>query len=183
MSWQPQSSNAVKKVNPDDFVDASLKNAAEYKFLIAQKIAANETINYKSFMEFYIMLVNDAESACRGCRFIKKYKEKFDEEKLDEFETEFLEAARKYFRSNIKEGEPNSLYAGAEKKARAMLREAIEGPYDARLNEKKLELFPSGNTFSDDEKLSKNFNLANYKYQLLLESITAQKAARVSMNA
>ena len=177
MQWQQNQQQTDKKVNPDDFVDLALRNAATYKFQIAQRIGVNEQVNMDNFKQFYVMLVNDAESACVGCRFVVRAKRKFVEEELTPIEVELMDALRKYFSATLKPDDPMRAL-NIEKNARSFLREAIEGFYDSKINQRKAEIMADNSIPLKD----KDFVLANYRYQLLLESVTSRKVTRMDVN-
>lgn len=187
MAYQYNNKNSNNtKVNPEEILDILLKNTANFKCDLVKKIVEGTAMDLDEVKKGFGMLVDDVEMAAIGCNYISKIKKKFVEQELDEHETRLLEALRIYFREGIKKGTGNHQYANAENRARSLIREVIEGPYYAKLNEKILELYekPSPDyKFSKSDLAQKKYLLDSFRFQLILEAVTSQKAVKETWNA
>ena len=185
--WVPyqnnQSNNNNKKVNPEEILDLLLRNTANFKCDLVKRITEGHAIDLDQVKIGFGMLVDDTESAAMSCNYISKIKKKFVEEELDKEEIGLLKSLREYFRSKVNKDGPNQHYANAEIRARSMIREVIEGPYYAKLNSKIEELYEKGKNYSPSELTNKKYQLDSYRFQIIMESVTNQKAVKQTWNA
>lgn len=169
---QSNSTTYQKAINPDEYVDIALKNVLNYNAKIAEK----DVVDLNKVRDMVVYLVNQAENVCVGAGYINKRKRKLDFKDLDEHEQKLYEAAKIYFKSK-----PNIFGANIERLAARLLEEAVEGEYDSKVRFMRERLKQQVEVKELDEK-SMDLQLANYKFQLMLDSVQSTKARRIDMN-
>jgi len=175
MAWNRQQEKE-KKVNPEGLADKVLNNIIEYDFDVA---TSSDSLKIHAYPERFVWLVNMAEGVCVGSKIIARHSQIVDFDNLKPEEEELLNAARKLFANRYQGISTRQL--NIENRARALLAEAVEGPYDAKLRQKEGEL----NILLSEGKISKKtmeLELARYRFQLMVEAAESKKVIRKEMN-
>ena len=157
-----------KQINHEEYVDIAVKNVLNYNANVAEK----DNFDLEKIKDMQIYLINQCESVCIGCGFINKKKKKFNISELDENESELYESLKKYFKSK-----EEIFGANIERFASRMLQQAVDGEYDSRvaLMQTKLDERISSGAI---DKQTANLQLANFKFQLILDAISSGKSRR-----
>lgn len=158
----------TKTISPDEYVDMAIKNVLNYNARVAEK----EVFDLAKVMDLQIYLINQCETTCIGCGFINRKKKKLDINNLDEHEKALYEAARKYFSSK-----EEIFGANVDRLATSMLEQAVEGEYDSKVSlmEARLQVKVDAGELKAD---SRDMQLANYKFQLMLDAVNSSKSKR-----
>lgn len=157
-----------RQINHEEYVDMAVKNVLEYNAKVAEK----DVLDLSKIKDMQIYLINQAETVCIGCGFINKKKKKFNIEELDEHEVELYEALKKYFKSK-----EEIFGANVERFASRMLQQAVDGEYDSRVAFMRTKLDEAIER-KEIDKQTANLQLANFKFQLILDAISSGKARR-----
>lgn len=157
-----------KQINHEEYVDIAVKNVLNYNAKVAEK----EVFDLNKIKDMQIYLINQAESVCIGCGFINKKKKKFNVEELSEQEAELYEALKKYFKSK-----EEIFGANIDRLASKMLQQAVDGEYDSRVAWMRAKLDESIEK-GEIDKQTANLQLANFKFQLILDAISSGKSRR-----
>lgn len=163
----------AKKVEPEEYIDLAFRNILD----INKHVYERENVDLKSLKQLKIILVNELENFSIGAGLINKKSRSINFDNLDEHDEKLLIAAKEYY--NKKYG-----YQGGvlDRVAKAMLKESIEGDYDAKIKHarKQLEASAKDKGWSDDFV---ELQLANYKIQVILSQITRRKPKSVDLAA
>jgi len=171
-SSQSQSGTYQKAINPDEYVDMTLKNVILYN----SKVAEKEVVDLSKVRDMLVYLVNQAENVCIGAGYINRKKRKLSMSDLDEHEQKLYAAAIEYFKSK-----ENIFGINIERMAARLLEEAVDGEYDSKIRFMREKLLNSVELKEIDSK-TMDLQLANYKFQLMLDVVQSTKSRRVDFN-
>jgi len=176
MGYQANSSNMTtygqKQINPDEYVDIALKNVLNYN----ARVAEQNIIDLTKVRDMVVYLVNQAENVCIGSGYINRKRKKLSMEELSVDEKEFYEAAIKYFKSR-----KEIFGINVERMATRMLEEAVDGEYDSKVRFMK-EKLKNGVDGKELDQQQADLQLANYKFQLMLDAVQSSKPKRADFN-
>jgi len=169
---QMQQGYGAKQINPDEYVDMALKNVLNYN----AKLMEQNIIDLNKVKDMVVYLVNLAENVCIGAGYINKKKKKLDMETLDEHETLLYESAMVYFKA-----QENIFGSNIERFATRLLEQAVDGEYDSKVRYMREKLNASFES-KEIDKSTEELQLANYKFQLMLDAVQSSKPRRADFN-
>jgi len=161
-----------KAINPDEYVDIALKNILTYN----ARVAEQDSVDLNKVRDMLVYLVNNAENVCLGTGYIIRKKKKFDMEELSESEQALYSAAIAFFKTK-----ENIFGANIERFAARLLEEAVDGEYDSKVKSMKTKLDLRVEEKELDSKAA-DLQLANYKFQLMLDAVQSTKARKADFH-
>jgi len=161
-----------RAINPDEYVDIALKNVLNYN----ARIADQQVIDLNKVRDMVVYLVNQAENVCIGSGYINRKKKKLNFDDLNDAEKDLYEAAIKYFKTR-----KEIFGINIERFASRLLEEAVDGEYDSKVKYMREKLNLSVENKELDSKAA-DLQLANFKFQLMLDAVQSTKARRADFN-
>jgi len=161
-----------RAINPDEYVDLALKSVLNYN----AKVADLAVMDLDKVKDTLVFLVNQAENVCIGSGYINRKKRKLETEELCPEEKQLYEAAMVYFKSKT-----NIFGSNIERLATKLLEEAVDGEYDSKVSFMREKLSSLVEKKELDDR-TMDIQLANYKFQLMLDAVQSSKARRGDFN-
>jgi len=172
-SWQKPMYQKQQNVNPEEYLDMSIKSIITLPNELMQK---ETSFDVNKYLRMKAILTEQLENLAVGANKIKLPKREYVVEELNENEKELRKHLIVFYQKEYPD-----MGVGSVSKADAAMRYIVEGVYATKIHLRKQELDQEVSEGKLDQDLA-NAQISNLKLQLIIRAIQNEKVKSIEIN-